>query len=418
MDEPRHLPLKDEPPLAPAADVSPDAQRIAQLEAELARLQAQLAAQSQAFLTIGGAESSHLPASAFSILGLEECVLLVDASGMVRFANTEMAQLIGRADKHALLRQPLSAIDQGHLGAGFLCALCEAARQSRETTILERSFHGLAPLHSAAGLSQPATLRFVCSELSGRVQIVAQDVTKLRWLERSFSRYVSPEVIAQLMSLPQESLMEVRRVQVSVLFTDLRRFTAVCERLDAAEACALLNEHFACAVRAVNEAQGTVDKFIGDSLMAVFGAPLAVGDHALRALSAAIEMQSRHREWIAQRRKRGLATAELGIGIATGNVVVGNVGTPERMDYTALGHAVNIAARLCDVAKGGEVLTEKATYEAARAQHTALLTQQAAPLPGFLSTLSLPHISFEPAGQMTLKHISAPVEVIRILKPS
>jgi len=398
-------------------DDTQDAQRIVQLEAEVAQLQAQLKTQNQALLTIGGAEHSSLPASDFSILGLEECILLVDEACRVRFVNSEMARLLGYADKHAVLRQHLSAVDSGPLGHGFLHTLCEAARQSSQTTILERSFTTLAPHSSALGLREPATLRFICHSQEKRVQIVVQDVTKLRWLERSFSRYVSPEVITQLMTMPQESLLAVQRVHVTTLFTDLRGFTTVCEGLGPDEACTLLNEHFECVVRPVKELEGTVDKFIGDSMMAVFGAPLVVPDHALRALSAALKMQVRHAEWMTERRARGQAVAEMGIGIATGNVVVGNVGTPERMDYTVLGRAVIIAHRLCSAAKGGEVLTEKTTYEAARAQLQEQQARQQIQDSSIIRSgpaLSLPHISFEPAGQMPFKNIAAPVDVIRV----
>jgi class 3 adenylate cyclase len=147
--------------------------------------------------------------------------------------------------------------------------------------------------------------------------------------------------------------------EVSVLFCDIRGFTALAERLPPATVIGLLNEHMAALTRIVYEHQGVVDKFMGDLIMAVFGAPLHHGDDALHAAQCALRM-------IAERRALNRTAAhpiEVGIGLATGEVVAGCMGSTDRVDYTVLGRRVNLASRLCGQAKPGEILIDQATCE-------------------------------------------------------
>lgn len=382
------------------------ATQLAELKAEVERLRAAAAQQGTALLTIGGAQESSLPPSNFTIHGLEELVLLVDARGCIAYCNSGMAALLGNPDKHALLRLPLADYDTGPLGAGFFTALAQSAAKSERTVVVERSVAAtlLAMLDEPSAVPvAERVLRFVAHPVEGRVQVVVQDVTQLRWLERSFSRYVSPEVITQLMAVPAEDLQRVERRVVSVVFTDLRAFTRVCEELPAAEVTQLLNSHFAQLIAAVREYGGTVDKLIGDSLMAVFGAPLNQADFTVRALAAALSMQERHTRWSQEQLKQGKPAPGLGIGMATGEVVVGNIGAIERMDYTAIGLTVSVAHRLCQAAAPGQVLTEPQTYDAAKGQIAAV------------AKLDVPWMSFESAGTMQLKNLTVPVKVLSVV---
>jgi len=381
-----------------------DSSRIRELEAEIDRLKAEIASRELALLTSGGIQQSVLPPSNFTILGLEESLLLVDELDVIRFANNEMARLLGLSDKHALLRRSLKDIDKTQLGAGFLSSVVQATRVSDQTNILECSFKGLKLKDTKPDITGETVLQFVANCTDNKVQIVVQDVTRLRWLEKSFARYVAPEVVSQLMTLPPESLMTVSRQPATILFSDLRGFTALCEQLDAADVCELLNSHFEQITEPVNNRQGTIDKFNGDSLMAVFGVPLSCPDHTLRAYAVALEMQQRHADWINERRLAGKPAAGLGIGISSGEIVVGNIGTPARMDYTVLGQAVNMAARLCAVAEAGLILTDQQSYQAAQnqyAQHGV--------------TADLPRMTFQSHGSMEFKNISSRVQVVEVL---
>lgn len=380
-----------------------DSQRIVELEAELAQLRRELSERTDALVSVAGFSRSALPPAKFTIAGLEERVLLVDADGLIRYVNSGMAQLLGAGDKAELLRTPLASWDgRGRVPRGLLPAFVQAARNYQSTLVSEQELPTAEDSSQPAANSRTQVLRFVANCSEGRVQVVVQDVTQLRNVERSFARYVSPDVISQLLELPAAELMQVQRRRVSVMFTDLRGFTRVCEQLPAAEVSSLLDSHFELAVGAVHEFGGTVDKLMGDGMMAIFGAPLPQADYSLRCLAAALALQDRHLQWLCRQQETGQPAPGLGIGIATGEVVVGNIGAPERLDFTAIGLVVSIAARLCAAAETGQILAETQTYRMARDEMKTG------------ASISVPRMEFAPAGSLQLKNVSFPVEVVNV----
>ncbi|CAK0766958.1 adenylate cyclase [Gammaproteobacteria bacterium] len=172
---------------------------------------------------------------------------------------------------------------------------------------------------------------------------------------KMFGRYVSPQVIATLLASAELPELGGQARQITVLFSDIRNFTTLSEKLSAREVVEFLNTYFerACAVLLAEGA--IIDKFIGDAIMCEFGAPLAQPDHALRALRAAVGLRKvamEYREWVAQRfTERELPEFDIGIGLHSGEAVVGNIGSPIRMEYTAIGDTVNVASRLESMTK-------------------------------------------------------------------
>ncbi|MCZ7651367.1 MAG: GAF domain-containing protein [Thermoanaerobaculia bacterium] len=165
-------------------------------------------------------------------------------------------------------------------------------------------------------------------------------------LERYHSPAVIEEILGQDFSESGPTVGRMKVAEVSVLFADLVGFTALSERLPPAEVAELLEGYFTHATEAIFAAGGTLDKFIGDCVMAFFGAPMAQPDHALRAVRAAIAIQDGIDRWNAERRQRGLPTLQARIAVNSGPVVVGDVGSASRVDYTVLGNTVNVASRL------------------------------------------------------------------------
>jgi adenylate cyclase len=149
---------------------------------------------------------------------------------------------------------------------------------------------------------------------------------------------------------------------VAILFSDVRGFSTLSENMLPEAVVAMLNEYFGEMVDIVFEHGGTLDKFIGDSIMANWGAPVARPDDADRALRAAIEMQREMRA-INEKRGPGETRFEIGIGINWGEVFVGNVGSPRRLEYTVIGDAVNVASRLCSGARAGEIIVSGSLLE-------------------------------------------------------
>jgi adenylate cyclase len=148
----------------------------------------------------------------------------------------------------------------------------------------------------------------------------------------------------------------MKLAEATVLFADLAGFTPVSERISPQQVTEMLESYFTHAVEAIFDAGGTLDKFIGDCVMAFFGAPMAQHDHAVRAVRAAIEIQQAMREWNADRERRGLQVVKARIGLNSGPMMVGDIGSNRRVDYTVLGNTVNVAARLEEtVAPAGEI---------------------------------------------------------------
>jgi class 3 adenylate cyclase len=160
-----------------------------------------------------------------------------------------------------------------------------------------------------------------------------------------FATYVPRSLVLRLMSLGPAAGRSVER-EVTCLFTDIAGFTQLAERASPEEVAALLNAHFAILARCVEAEGGTVDKYIGDSLMAFWGAPDAQPDHAARACRAALAMAAAVEADNAARTAQGLAPVAVRIGLHSGPAVVGNIGAPERMNYTLIGDTVNVAQRL------------------------------------------------------------------------
>lgn len=175
-----------------------------------------------------------------------------------------------------------------------------------------------------------------------------------------FERYVTPAVVEQLLSQPGMVALGGARRTVTVLFADLRGFTSLAEQLPPERLFETLNHHLSLGAEAVLRHEGTLDKFMGDSIMAFFNAPLPQADHALRAVAVAVDLQQ---HMAAAARATGLRL-QFGVGIACGEAVVGNIGTAQLMNYTVIGHSVNLARRLQEIARGGQVLIDRATLEA------------------------------------------------------
>jgi len=383
---------------------------IVELKAEIERLKSRQsdAVRSRATaMAITGTLAVGRSTGSLTVMGLEEMILQVSLDDKVGYVNTPMAKLLGMPDRKKALGTALADWDRNPSGEGVLQALVDVARSCEEAHVLERICPDMDPdmLPDGDALrpAGPTILRFTATGMKGRVNIVVQDVTRMRWLESTFSRYVSPAIIEQMRSMTATDFLSTERRELTLLFSDLRGFTAMSQRLSPEQVHEMVNSFLSNMVDCVARLDGTVDKFVGDEIMVIFGAPVPMADHALRALLCGVEMQRVHAEWSATREAADLPVLPMGVGLATGLVVVGNVGTPTRMDYTALGHAVNLAARLCSAAEPGEVLTVPASHAAAM---KSLSTYQ--------GSVKVPRLSFQPKGKLNFKNVSDPVDVVSV----
>lgn len=165
-------------------------------------------------------------------------------------------------------------------------------------------------------------------------------------LRRTFSNYLGADVLDELLADPTALGLGGARRELTVLFSDIRDFTSIAERLSPEDLVALLNTYLTPMTQEVMRRAGYLDKYIGDAVMAVFGAPVARRDHAALALSTAVAMHAALRRLQPALRARGVGAFEIGVGVNTGEMVVGNMGSADRFDYTVIGDAVNLASRL------------------------------------------------------------------------
>jgi class 3 adenylate cyclase len=278
----------------------------------------------------------------------------------------------------------------------------ETAEQDRE--LLELMSQGLGYAEMAARLrtTQEAVDRRV-TELFTKMAAGAGtgDSSAVDEMKRLHAAVVAKQTAAATLSsyVPQQVAerlasgdMTQEELEVSVLFSDIRGFSTIAERLSARDIAEIVGRHLGAMAEVVTEHGGTIDKFQGDAVMAVFGAPEPLHDHAERALRCAIAMQRRQTELNAQ--GWGTDAVEIlaiGVGVNTGLVVAGAVGGGGRLEYTVIGDAVNVAQRLQSEAEGGEIVASASTIGAANG------------------------IASEPIGPRQVKGREEPVEVFRVL---
>ena len=210
-------------------------------------------------------------------------------------------------------------------------------------------------------------------DLGGRAigtVLVLEDITKEKRIKNTMSRYMPDQVVEQLLG-SDVSLLGGKEQQVSILFSDIRRFTALSENLSPEDAVAQLNDYFADMVDILFDHGGALDKFIGDGIMALFGAPFVIPQDADNAVNAAVAMIECLATLNQRRAKQGLTPFKIGIGVNTGSVIVGNIGSPKRMDFTVIGDHVNLASRLESANKyyGSQILVSEYTRSLLQCTH-------------------------------------------------
>ena len=222
----------------------------------------------------------------------------------------------------------------------------------------------------AHGTVLPITAPMLALTLAGLTAYGAEALTQgrqRRLLQDVFGRYVSADIAQELLDYGEIPLGGTRQ-PVTVMFTDLRNYTSYCQGRDPHQVVEELNEYFADMSAEIKAHGGMINKFIGDGIMALFGAPLPHPDDARRAVACALKMVERNEEYNRRRSERQLERLQIGIGLHTGQAVVGNIGAPEKMEYTAIGDTVNVASRIESENKtfGTTLLISEATYQVVR----------------------------------------------------
>jgi len=208
--------------------------------------------------------------------------------------------------------------------------------------------------------------RRLLSAIASQMDTAIFESLEQRHLREVLGRAVDPHVMQRLLSSSESDFLNCERSVLSVLYADIRGSTALAEQTEPDLLLGFINDYLGRMTDVILANEGTLDKFVGDEVMALFGAPFPQPDHALRAIHVALKMQQAHENIMDMWEKRGMARCPIGIGIATGELIVGEIGCRKRTDYTVIGRAANLGARLCGVAQGGQVIISQTTYDLVR----------------------------------------------------
>ena len=206
-------------------------------------------------------------------------------------------------------------------------------------------------------------------DLASSFNFMSSELWRKKLMQESFGKYVGSDIVQMILANPESSWLKGTRQIATVMFTDVRGFTAYSEHRDPEAIVEALNQYFEIATRVIIAHGGMVDKFIGDSVMGLFGVPIATETHAEQCVRACMEMQ---KEFMAASKRSGNEIlAKVGIGVNTGPLVSGNLGSEAKMEYSVIGDDVNKASRINHLAKAGDVVISKSTYDPIRSLITA-----------------------------------------------
>ncbi|PSB15378.1 adenylate/guanylate cyclase domain-containing protein [filamentous cyanobacterium CCP2] len=302
---------------------------------------------------------------------LSNGVISTDQEGRIIAANESAREILGLE-----LSDPLEGarvFDLIHIEQGDFSRWCTAALDASNDKSRQQ-YYPDQTLQTVKGQEQHSINLSIntiadandSTRVSG-VLVVMDDISDEKRLKSTMYRYMTQELAEQLLSSGDAKLGGDRK-DVSVLFSDIRSYTTLTENMEAEAVVALLNEYFETMVDAVFKYKGTLDKYIGDAIMAVFGSPLDMEAHAWMAVQAAVEMRQRLVHF--NRHRPVSQKIKIGIGINSDSVISGNIGSSKRMEFTAIGDGVNLGSRLEGATKyyGTDIVISESTYAPCRDQ--------------------------------------------------
>lgn len=315
------------------------------------------------------------------IRDLSEGVMTVGLDGVIGYVNPAASLILGyssaelegrrfaevffgREENDAFNQTMLEAIyDKAELHENIVCYYCgEKVKQLHVTTsFLNNGEERIGVIAAFRDISELSELRDAVKAMR-RIQALNDRLEmRNRLLSETFGRFLSDDIVSQLLETPDGLALGGRKRRLSVLMSDVRGFTALSERMNAQSLIEMLNHYLGEMTEIIQKNDGTIIEFIGDGIMAIFGAPNPSEAHAQNAVRAAAEMQCRMAEVNEWNLKRGYPRLEMGVGINTGDMIVGNIGSEKRTKYGVVGMNVNLAGRIESYTVGGEILISPET---------------------------------------------------------
>ena len=294
-------------------------------------------------------------------------VISTDRKGNIVATNPSAKQLLGVSDAdlaEGKSLRDLIKLEKGNFAKWFDVALSPTDDKDRQQYYPDQVLIALEGEQQSINLSINSMTDATDSTKVNGALVVMEDISSAKQVKNLMYRYMTPEVAEALLASGNTGMGGTRK-NVSVLFSDIRGYTTLTEKLQAEEVVVMLNKYFEVMVDVVFKYGGTLDKYIGDALMAVFGSPAPLEDHAWCALQTAVEMRQKLIEFNQERVANGELPISIGMGIHSDEVVSGNIGSSKRMELTSIGDGVNLASRLEGASKqyGTDLIISDNTYK-------------------------------------------------------
>ncbi|MEH2453664.1 GAF domain-containing protein [Nostoc sp.] len=298
---------------------------------------------------------------------LSNGVVSTDKTGLIIAANESAKRLLGLGPEDRLegkLVTDAIGIKEGDFSKWYQDALHAVDLKGRQQYYPDRTLLSTSIKQHSINLSINTIADASDQEQIRGALVVMEDISDEKRLKSTMYRYMTQELAEELLKLDDAKLGGDRK-EVSILFSDIRGYTTLTENLEAEEVVSMLNEYFESMVEAVFKHKGTLDKYIGDAIMAVFGSPLPLENHAWMAVQTSLEMRHRLHEFNQRRYADDKPGIKIGIGINSDTVISGNIGSSKRMEFTAIGDGVNLGSRLESVSKqyGCDIIISHNTFK-------------------------------------------------------
>ncbi|MEH2150565.1 GAF domain-containing protein [Nostoc sp.] len=298
---------------------------------------------------------------------LSNGVVSTDKTGLIIAANESAQRLLGLGVEDRLegkLVNDVIGIKEGDFSKWYQDALHAVDLKGRQQYYPDRTLLTTGTEQHSINLSINTIADASDQEQVRGALVVMEDISDEKRLKSTMYRYMTQELAEELLKLDDAKLGGDRK-EVSILFSDIRGYTTLTENLEAEEVVSMLNEYFESMVEAVFKHKGTLDKYIGDAIMAVFGSPLPLEEHAWMAVQTSLEMRHRLHEFNQRRYVDDKPRIKIGIGINSDTVISGNIGSSKRMEFTAIGDGVNLGSRLESVSKqyGCDIIISHNTFK-------------------------------------------------------
>jgi adenylate cyclase len=298
---------------------------------------------------------------------LSNGVVSTDKAGLIIAANESAKRLLGLELEDRLegkLVTDAIGIKEGDFSKWYQDALHATDSKCRQQYYPDRTLVTTGTEKHSINLSINTIADASDQDQVRGALVVMEDISDEKRLKSTMYRYMTQELAEELLKLDDAKLGGDRK-EVSILFSDIRGYTTLTENLEAEEVVSMLNEYFESMVEAVFKHKGTLDKYIGDAIMAVFGSPLPLEEHAWMAVQTSLEMRERLHDFNQRRHTDDKPRIKIGIGINSDTVISGNIGSSKRMEFTAIGDGVNLGSRLESISKqyGCDIIISQNTFK-------------------------------------------------------